>query len=292
MKRLLFLIGVLALAPAAWAFQDAKDKPKPNTPDSPAEQFKALQTEFNQARQDIVKKYQAAKDEEEKAKVLQEYYAFPKTFVPRFAELAEKHPRDPAAAQALSWIISNSQSKEDTQKAADALVKNHLDSPEITTLMQRAQYSGPSPAMEKLVRTVMEKSTDPAKQGQATYAMAKMLASKAELIKSLKGDKAEMVKRLEANYGKDLVNDLKTSDPDKTAKEAEDLLETIGKKYADVKTGRGTLAEAAKNDLFEIRNLAIGKVAPEITGEDIDGKAIKLTDYRGKVVVIDFWGHW
>jgi cytochrome oxidase Cu insertion factor (SCO1/SenC/PrrC family) len=39
-------------------------------------------------------------------------------------------------------------------------------------------------------------------------------------------------------------------------------------------------------------DLAIGKVAPDIVGEDIDGKAFKLSDYRGKVVVIDFWGHW
>jgi predicted Zn finger-like uncharacterized protein len=38
--------------------------------------------------------------------------------------------------------------------------------------------------------------------------------------------------------------------------------------------------------------LDVGKVAPEIEGEDIDGKRFRLSDYRGKVVVIDFWGHW
>ncbi len=37
---------------------------------------------------------------------------------------------------------------------------------------------------------------------------------------------------------------------------------------------------------------AIGQVAPEIEGEDIDGVAFKLSDYRGKVVMLDFWGHW
>ena len=36
----------------------------------------------------------------------------------------------------------------------------------------------------------------------------------------------------------------------------------------------------------------IGNQAPEITGEDIDGVAFKLSDYRGKVVVLDFWGDW
>ncbi len=39
-------------------------------------------------------------------------------------------------------------------------------------------------------------------------------------------------------------------------------------------------------------DLAIGKVAPEITGVDVDGRKFKLSDYRGKVVVLDFWGDW
>jgi AhpC/TSA family len=36
----------------------------------------------------------------------------------------------------------------------------------------------------------------------------------------------------------------------------------------------------------------LNKLAPEIVGEDIDGKPIKLSDYRGKVVMLDFWGNW
>lgn len=32
--------------------------------------------------------------------------------------------------------------------------------------------------------------------------------------------------------------------------------------------------------------------APEISGPDIDGKDFKLSDYRGKVVMLDFWGNW
>ena len=38
--------------------------------------------------------------------------------------------------------------------------------------------------------------------------------------------------------------------------------------------------------------LGIGQVAPDITGGDVDGKAFKLSDYRGKIVVLDFWGDW
>jgi hypothetical protein len=36
----------------------------------------------------------------------------------------------------------------------------------------------------------------------------------------------------------------------------------------------------------------LGKLAPEIMGEDLDGKPIRLSDYRGKVVMLDFWGNW
>jgi len=39
-------------------------------------------------------------------------------------------------------------------------------------------------------------------------------------------------------------------------------------------------------------DLEPGKLAPDIEGEDIDGQKFKLSEYRGKVVLLDFWGHW
>lgn len=35
-----------------------------------------------------------------------------------------------------------------------------------------------------------------------------------------------------------------------------------------------------------------GDLAPEIEGKDLDGTPFKLSDYRGKVVMLDFWGDW
>lgn len=37
---------------------------------------------------------------------------------------------------------------------------------------------------------------------------------------------------------------------------------------------------------------AVGTLAPDFQGTDQDGKKFKLSDYRGKVVVLDFWGDW
>jgi RNA polymerase sigma factor (sigma-70 family) len=53
-----------------------------------------------------------------------------------------------------------------------------------------------------------------------------------------------------------------------------------------------TLAEVARGRLDEMQNLIEGKPAPEIDGVDFDGKPLKLSDYRGKVVVLVFWGTW
>ncbi len=35
-----------------------------------------------------------------------------------------------------------------------------------------------------------------------------------------------------------------------------------------------------------------GKAVPEISGQDVEGGQFKLSEYRGKVVLIDFWGDW
>ena len=74
------------------------------------------------------------------------------------------------------------------------------------------------------------------------------------------------------------------------AKEIESLFDQALTKYADAKLPYGgTVGDRAKAALFEIRNLAVGKEAPEIEGEDQLGKRFKLSDYRGKVVLLDFW---
>ena len=44
--------------------------------------------------------------------------------------------------------------------------------------------------------------------------------------------------------------------------------------------------------LFRIRHLSVGRVAPEIIGKDIFGKPLKLSDFRGQVVVLSYWAHW
>lgn len=70
------------------------------------------------------------------------------------------------------------------------------------------------------------------------------------------------------------------------------LEETLSAYIEAASGGDSGLMEIAKNELFVLRNLTIGKLAPEIVGQDLDGVEFKLSDYRGKVVLVDFWGDW
>ncbi|MFC1582384.1 peroxiredoxin family protein [Planctomycetota bacterium] len=58
--------------------------------------------------------------------------------------------------------------------------------------------------------------------------------------------------------------------------------------------GLTILAGCGKKDpaVLPAEGFEIGQLAPEITGKDQDGVEFKLSDYRGKVVVIDFWADW
>lgn len=51
-------------------------------------------------------------------------------------------------------------------------------------------------------------------------------------------------------------------------------------------------AQRALGRRFAAERLQVGMPTPEATGKDVDGREIRLSAYRGKVVVLDFWGFW
>jgi hypothetical protein len=74
---------------------------------------------------------------------------------------------------------------------------------------------------------------------------------------------------------------------DEQKKEAEALL------AAAEKLAPGTeLADRIAAPRFQKERLQIGMEIPDIRGEDMDGVPFALSDYRGKVVVLDYWGFW
>jgi hypothetical protein len=68
----------------------------------------------------------------------------------------------------------------------------------------------------------------------------------------------------------------------------------IAKDYGGLAKGYTTYAALADAYLHphDPADLDIGKSAPEIVGNSPDGKAMKLSDFKGRVVVVDFFGDW
>ena len=53
-----------------------------------------------------------------------------------------------------------------------------------------------------------------------------------------------------------------------------------------------TLAEAEADLLRSLRHGSLGAMLPEVTGKRLDGVEERLSDYRGRIVLLDFWATW
>src|SRR5277367_1178995 len=53
-----------------------------------------------------------------------------------------------------------------------------------------------------------------------------------------------------------------------------------------------TLPEEREPVKQAVKDTAARKVAPEFTLKDANGKVVHLADYKGKVVLLDFWATW
>jgi hypothetical protein len=191
-------------------------------------------------------------------------------FADRFRALADANPKTPVAAQALEWIVQNDRVTPEAYHAIEQLIEDHGASVELARACFTLTYDA-SPKAEDLLERIR---TQPSMRGRATFALAEywLLASERQTALDARGAR------------------LSCSD---AAKKAEELFEEVKTAFADEEYfANRKLEDAAQGALLQMRRVAIGKIAPEIEAEDLDGVKFKLSDYRGKVVVLDFWGHW
>jgi hypothetical protein len=178
------------------------------------------------------------------------------------------------------------------------LARDYLNSPKIGPFCVALRYEDEDPATPDLLRHVWTKNPDKRAQAQAGFALAKVLCRRASWPLTIQEMTPQQVANFEKLYGKATVATLRQVDAAAERKEAEEVLArlTQDRDYAATLLERGNkkvaVGELAGRELFEIRQLQPGQPAPEIEGEDIDGVKFKLSDYRGKVVLLDFWGHW
>ncbi len=248
------LLGTLALyllVPGLWA----QDKDKPAGPRTVKQEYETLAKEYQDGVLNFQKAYQAAKTAEEKKKAI-EKLPNREEFARRMLKLAQDHPKDAVAVDALTWIVTNAGYTPEGNSALELLADNHVKNARIGDLYLSLTYSQSANA-EKLLRGIIKENPHPEVRGKAYFGLARRLSEQADVSKD---------------------------------KEADQLFAEVEKKYADIPYFRRgvTLGQVAGQS----RRLLIGKEAPEIEGDDIDGKKFKLSEYRGKVIVLDFWGHW
>jgi Asp-tRNA(Asn)/Glu-tRNA(Gln) amidotransferase C subunit len=266
-RQVIGVVALLALLPAAGARGSPDDDKKPQG--TPKEQYKAILDEFNEAQKEFLKKYKEAQTPADKQKVLREDRPKPQSYTGRMMKLAAENPKDPAAFDALLWVVTQGGGTADANKATQILTKDYVADPRIGPLVPALASSGPSG--ERALRELLEKNPDKNVQGQAAFYLAYQM--KQQISRGRLDEKEAEAK----------------------VAEAEKLFERVIADYGDVKLRNRTLADIAKVEvkgLKNLLNLTVGKVAPEIEGEDVDGQKFKLSDYRGKVVLLDFWGHW
>ncbi len=248
--------------------------------DPVGEQILKLEKEVDDSYSAFAAAYGKA-PEAEVERCWQEYMKKSEASCLKILDLVKKAPDSPESFSALAWIVATPRNLAllEGKDAVTLLLEHHSNNPAIGQTCNLVGYYADvehEPSLD-LLRAVLNQNPDRTARGQACLGLA----------------------RLTWNKGRGLEHQ-KNGDPPALFREAEKLFDLVIEKYADcpdlrkagVRRASKTLGEAAENELFEIRRLAVGKTAPEIIGKDVDGKDIKLSDYRGKVVVLTFWASW
>jgi thiol-disulfide isomerase/thioredoxin len=273
MRSLLTLALALGLCGLAGALDDKKAEEKKDEKPSVADQIKAIEKEFQDTANDLGKQFQAAKTDEEKTALREKFFALQPKVAEKALAVAEANLKDPAAIDAALLALKMGGTSPVGTKAGDLIGTHFADSPKLKPMIPSL---GRTPGGQKLLKVISEKATDKDVKGTTLYYIASGMLEEADYPRG--GPKMPAEKQAAA------------------FKEAEALLNQVAKEYGDVeiggRRGKETLAKAAEGQLFFLNNLTVGKVLPDSACEDLDGKKVKISDYRGKVVVLDIWATW
>lgn len=229
--------------------------------DDYAAELKKLEAEYQAAETEFYRPYREAKTDEEREKVKLDYDNVPqKLYLPKFRDLARRAAGTEAGVGAWLWVVDRGGGdKEMFAEAVDALLESGLDSPRLENLTWELRYAIWALSREKVesaLETIRAKSPHRAVQASAMLSLGAIVLQ----------------------------------DPEATAEqkaEAKALFDSLIADYGDTRAGK-----EAKGHLTELTKLQIGMEAPDFEGTDADGVTFRLSDYRGKVVVLLFWGFW
>jgi len=196
------------------------------------------------------------KSREEQQKLYKAEYPIPDQAIESITALVTANPGGPASLDGIDWLLRYSGQKGLDPALYDALETHHLHSEKLQAIVLKMARSR-TPETQKFLTKVSEKSKIKDVRGAAILSLMKRI----ERDKEKEDEHTALSKKLFAEHPDLIINGRNVTKSIKAKREA-------GEK------------------------LAIGKVAPEIIGKDVDGNEMKLSDYRGKIVVLDFWGDW
>lgn len=184
---------------------------------------------------------------------------------PKILKLALDHPDDPGAVKAICWLIVQAAGYPESAKALELLGSRYVTSAGVWEAAQQLHRLPPQQA-EPILKAIIEKNPHVEDQCAATHALATLYFNQSENVL--------------------------TPEAKATREEAKRLFQEVAAKFPSVTLQGFKPADQSAALLFEMENLAVGCTTPEIEGKDAHGKSFKLSDYRGKVVVLVFWGAW
>lgn len=232
---------------------------------SPAERVKKVGDDYQKGYQELIGKIRKIRDRQEQQEAIKELATFQDEHGKKILAVAEELKGTPDAIKALTLLFypispigSRDASIADTAKKQ--LLRDHVNDDEFVPVMLIFATD------KEFVKTAGETTGNHQVKGLALF--NEMSAAKGrELNQANEAKVLPLMKLIQKEYG-----DVEVIHPD-------------GSKL-------GALAEFVEREIFAYENLRVGKVAPNITGTDIDDVKFELKDYRGKVVVLDFWGDW
>jgi thiol-disulfide isomerase/thioredoxin len=235
----------------------AADDKKSEKEQTPGEMFKELRTKFGEA-----------KEKEARDELLKRYGE-------KFIAYASKH-KDEKGIEAL-FIVLQIPGKDDKNspkaQALAMLTKDHARTTKMGKLVKRLQAGPDNEAVRSLLLEIAEHNKDKATRAFAYKALMKQSEQAASFAARVKDD-ADLKEKMEKARGKEVV---------------QRVLALAATSEKDVKAYQAKLDGELKG-VFP--DLSVGKPAPEIEIEDIAGKKVKLSQLKGKVVVLDFWATW